>query len=101
MSTTTLQEVGAAETAPTSGLAAWTSGLRKVYRGTVAVDRLDLRVPQGCVLGMLGPNGSGKTTTIRMLLGLTAPTAGEVELLGEALPQGAAKVLPQVGALVE
>lgn len=101
MSTTTLQEVGAASAAPTQGLAAWTSGLRKVYRGTVAVDRLDLRVPEGCVLGMLGPNGSGKTTTIRMLLGLTAPTEGQVELLGHELPHGAPKVLAQVGALVE
>ena len=86
--------------APT-GLAARTRGLRKTFRGTVAVDRLDLDVPQGAVLGMLGPNGSGKTTTIRMLLGLVTPTAGEVELLGQRLPGGAARALPQVGALVE
>jgi ABC-type multidrug transport system ATPase subunit len=96
-------EVGAAQAAPTSDtpLAARTKGLRKVYRGTVAVDHLDLEVPDGSVLGMLGPNGSGKTTTIRLLLGLTTPTAGEVELLGERLPDHAAKVLPKVGALVE
>jgi ABC-type multidrug transport system ATPase subunit len=81
--------------------AARTRGLRKVYRGTVAVDHVDLEVPTGSVMGMLGPNGSGKTTTIRMLLGLVAPTAGEVELLGHRLPEGAAKALPDVGALVE
>jgi ABC-2 type transport system ATP-binding protein len=75
--------------------------LRKVYRSTVAVDRVDLDVPQGAVLGMLGPNGSGKTTTIRMLLGLVRPTAGSVELLGHPLPDGAARALPHVGALVE
>jgi ABC-2 type transport system ATP-binding protein len=50
---------------------------------------------------MLGPNGSGKTTTIRMLLGLTTPTAGSIELFGSRLPEAAASVLPQVGALVE
>jgi ABC-2 type transport system ATP-binding protein len=82
-------------------LAARTRGLRKVYRGTVAVDHVDLDVPMGAVLGMLGPNGSGKTTTIRMLLGLVMPTAGEVELLGHRLPEGAAAALPEVGALVE
>lgn len=83
------------------GLAARTRGLRKVYRSTVAVDHVDLDVPLGSVLGMLGPNGSGKTTTIRMLLGLVTPTAGTVELLGHRLPDGAAHALPEVGALVE
>ncbi|WP_374194992.1 ABC transporter ATP-binding protein [Amycolatopsis sp. 195334CR] len=82
-------------------LAARTRGLRKVYRGTVAVDQVDLDVPSGAVLGMLGPNGSGKTTTIRMLLGLVRPTEGEVELLGERMPDGAGRALPDVGALVE
>jgi ABC-type multidrug transport system ATPase subunit len=90
----------AAAPAPVS-LAARTRGLRKVYRSTVAVDHVDLDVPLGAVLGMLGPNGSGKTTTIRMLLGLVTPTAGTVELLGHTLPEGAARALPEVGALVE
>ena len=95
--------VAAADPAAATGgvLAARTRGLRKTFRGTVAVDRLDLDVPEGSVLGMLGPNGSGKTTTIRMLLGLVTPTAGEVELLGQRLPGGAGRALPQVGALVE
>jgi ABC-2 type transport system ATP-binding protein len=90
-----------AATPPAVQLAARTTGLRKVYRSTVAVDHVDLDVPLGAVLGMLGPNGSGKTTTIRMLLGLVTPTAGEVELLGQPMPEGAARALPEVGALVE
>ncbi|HEX3780505.1 MAG TPA: ABC transporter ATP-binding protein [Pseudonocardiaceae bacterium] len=94
--------MAAAPAAATGGaFAARTRGLRKTFRKTVAVQSLNLDVPEGSVLGMLGPNGSGKTTTIRMLLGLVTPTEGEVELLGQKLPGGAAKALPQVGALVE
>ncbi|WP_251141038.1 ABC transporter ATP-binding protein [Cellulomonas dongxiuzhuiae] len=79
-----------------------TRGLTKRFRtGQVAVDGIDLLVPRGAVYGFLGPNGSGKTTTIRMLLGLVAPTAGQVHLLGAPMPQAAARVLPRVGALVE
>jgi ABC-type multidrug transport system ATPase subunit len=79
-----------------------TSGLTKRFRGgQVAVDGVDLAVPGGAVYGFLGPNGSGKTTTIRMLLGLVSPTFGDVELLGEAMPGAALEVLPRVGALVE
>ncbi|MGI8492165.1 MAG: ABC transporter ATP-binding protein [Acidimicrobiales bacterium] len=66
-----------------------------------AVDGIDLEVPTGSVFGFLGPNGSGKTTTIRVLLGLISPTAGEWELLGEAMPAAIGRTLPEVGALVE
>jgi len=84
------------------GLAVRTAGLTKRFRsGQVAVDGIDLRVPRGAVYGFLGPNGSGKTTTIRMLLGLARPTAGRAWLLGSSVPDDAARVLPRVGALVE
>ena len=76
-------------------------GLRKVFGATVAVCGVDLDVPAGAVMGVLGPNGSGKTTLIRLLLALSRPTAGTVELLGAPVPADAGRVLPHVGALVE
>ncbi|MCV2393545.1 ABC transporter ATP-binding protein [Actinotalea sp. M2MS4P-6] len=79
-----------------------TSGLTKRFRsGQLAVDGIDLHVPTGAVYGFLGPNGSGKTTTIRMLLGLLRPTAGSADLLGRTMPAAAGEVLPRIGALVE
>ncbi len=82
-----------------------TSGLRKVYRSggrrTVAVDGLDLSVPAGGVHGFLGPNGSGKTTTIKMLLGLTRPSGGEMRLFGLQVPAQLPQVIDRVGAIVE
>ncbi|MGW7517246.1 ABC transporter ATP-binding protein [Streptomyces sp. NPDC054796] len=79
-----------------------TRGLSKRFRGgQLAVDGLDLTVPRGSVFGFLGPNGSGKTTTIRMLLGLIEATGGSAELLGEPMPGAAKRVLPRVGALIE
>ena len=78
-----------------------TAGLTKRFGDQVAVDGLDLLVPRGSVFGFLGPNGSGKTTTIRMLLCLVGPTSGQVTMLGRPMPAGSAEVLPRVGALVE
>jgi ABC-2 type transport system ATP-binding protein len=79
-----------------------TSGLTKRFRGgQLAVDHIDLAVPPGAVYGFLGPNGSGKTTTIRMLLGLAFPTSGSAALLGVPMPDGATRVLHRVGSLVE
>jgi ABC-type multidrug transport system ATPase subunit len=78
-----------------------TTGLTKRFGHQVAVDIIDLDVPVGGVYGFLGPNGSGKTTTIRMLLGLIRPTAGSVQLLGYPMPDRLADALPRVGALVE
>src|SRR5919112_2530887 len=86
-------------------LAVETRGLRKTYRTrkgrSVAVAGLDLEVPRGGVHGFLGPNGSGKTTTIRMLLGLASPSAGEMRLFGEPVPRRLAGLMGRVGAVVE
>ncbi|PJI86702.1 ABC transporter ATP-binding protein [Luteimicrobium subarcticum] len=82
-------------------LAVATSGLTKRFGAQAAVDGIDLAVPRGGVYGFLGPNGSGKTTTIRMLLGLVRPSAGTVTLLGGPMPDALTTVLPRVGALVE
>jgi ABC-2 type transport system ATP-binding protein len=85
-----------------AGPAITSAGLSKRFRGgQLAVDSIDLEVPRGSVYGFLGPNGSGKTTTIRMLLGLIYPTSGRHELLGTPMPDGAVRVLPRVGSLVE
>ncbi|MBO0829475.1 MAG: ABC transporter ATP-binding protein [Streptosporangiales bacterium] len=95
-------EVAEEHDARVDGHAVVTRGLTKRFRGgQYAVRDLALDVPAGSVFGFLGPNGSGKTTTIRMLLGLAAPTAGEIHLLGLPMPKHTAAVLPHVGALIE
>lgn len=66
-----------------------------------AVDGLDLVVDDGGVHGFLGPNGSGKTTTIRMLLGLVRPDSGSMQVLGRSVPGELPHLIPDVGALVE
>jgi ABC-type multidrug transport system ATPase subunit len=78
-----------------------TEGLTKRFGGLVAVDGLDLDVGEGDLFGFLGPNGSGKTTTVRMLLGLVFATSGRIEVLGRPMPRAARQVLPQVGSMVE
>jgi ABC-2 type transport system ATP-binding protein len=92
---------GQGAAAGADGAAVTTSDLTKRFRRQVAVDGLSLAVPRASVYGFLGPNGSGKTTTIRMLLGLIYPDRGSVTLLGEPVPGAAARVLPRVGSLVE
>jgi ABC-2 type transport system ATP-binding protein len=81
-------------------------GLRKEYRrlrggSTLAVDGLNLSVPEGGLFGFLGPNGAGKTTTIRCLLGLVRPSAGRCGLLGADPFKDLARVIGQVGSIVE
>jgi ABC-type multidrug transport system ATPase subunit len=87
-------------------LAVSTRGLRKTYRTrrgkkVVAVQGLDLDVPIGGVHGFLGPNGSGKTTSIRMLLGLVRADAGTMTVFDQVVPQHLPDVVGRVGAIVE
>jgi ABC-2 type transport system ATP-binding protein len=81
-------------------------GLRKTYRSVrrgrrQALDGFDMVVEAGQVHGFLGPNGSGKTTTLRTLLGLVKPNDGEMRLLGERVPHALPRVVKQIGAIVE
>ena len=78
-----------------------TRSLVKRFGRLRAVDGIDLTVEEGDVYGFLGANGSGKTTTVRMVLGLVLATSGEIELLGERMPRAGRRVLPRVGALIE
>ncbi len=78
-----------------------TRGLTKRFGSILAVDRLDLDVREGDIYGFLGANGSGKTTTVRMLLGLVLATSGDIRVLDQPMPKSAKTVLGQVGALVE
>jgi ABC-type multidrug transport system ATPase subunit len=78
-----------------------TKALTKRYGRVTAVDGVDLDVPEGVRYGLLGPNGSGKTTTIRMLLGLVFATSGEITLFDQPIPAKLREVLPDVGALIE
>ncbi len=86
-------------------LAVATSALRKTYHGRrgrqVAVEGLDLKVPRGGVHGFLGPNGSGKTTTIRMLLGLIRADSGTMTVFGQPVPEALPRVIGSIGAIVE
>ena len=85
----------------TSGIALRTEGLTRRFGSQIAVNEVALEVPRGAVFGFLGPNGCGKTTTIRMLLGLLAADSGTIEVLGHEMPRSAGRVLPRVGALIE
>ncbi|GMA38766.1 ABC transporter ATP-binding protein [Mobilicoccus caccae] len=89
------------ESAPRVEPAVATRGLVKTYGRARVVDGIDLLVPRGSVYGFLGPNGSGKTTTIRMLLGLVGSDSGDIDILGRSIPAHASDVLSRVGSLVE
>jgi len=78
-----------------------TTGLTKRFGPVLAVDHVDLDVRAGDRYGFLGPNGSGKTTVVRMLLGLVYASSGTIEVLGSPVPRRISRVLPQIGALVE
>src|SRR5918999_3234350 len=85
--------------APSSVLspAVTTSRLRKAFGSLVAVDALDLEIERGEVFGLLGPNGSGKTTTIRMLTGLMQPTSGDATVVGFDVRRDAEAIRRNIG----
>ncbi|MCD8522831.1 MAG: ABC transporter ATP-binding protein [Saccharospirillaceae bacterium] len=68
---------------------------------TIAVDQLDLQIPRGTIYGFLGPNGCGKSTSIRMLTGLLTPTSGELEVLGQRLPDDAEALRLRIGYMTQ
>ena len=76
-------------------------GLTKTYGGRAVVDHLDLKVPRGAIYGFLGPNGSGKTTTIRMVCGLLKPDAGEGACLGFDVIKESEKIKQRVGYMTQ
>lgn len=84
-----------------SSAAVRVSGLTKRYKRTEALRGLDFEIPAGQVTGFLGPNGSGKTTTFRSLLGLTRPNEGDIEILGMEVPRHLPQITKKVGAIIE
>jgi ABC-2 type transport system ATP-binding protein len=77
------------------------NGLTKYYGSRLAVDHLDLKIPRGCICGFVGRNGAGKTTVIKLLLGLLNPTAGSSSLLGFDSQQLSPKVRQRIGYVTE
>ena len=78
-----------------------TKGLSKKYRNDFAVDGVNLNVKRGAIYGFIGENGAGKTTMVRMITGLAAPTAGTIELFGEHTGKGLSNARKRIGALIE
>lgn len=78
-----------------------TCSLTKMYGEQASVSDLSIHVKKGRIYGLLGRNGAGKTTTMKMLLGLTAPTSGEVKIFGKPIYGNEKKILPCVGCLIE
>lgn len=82
-------------------LAIHVEGLTKTFGNFTAVNRVDMEIPKGMVYGFLGPNGSGKTTAIRMMCGLLEPSAGSISVLGMAVPAQAKEIRLQVGYMTQ
>lgn len=78
-----------------------THNLTKQYGNQVSVSNLNIHVKKGRIYGLLGRNGAGKTTTMKMLLGLTAPTSGEVRIFGCPMQGNENQILPRIGCLIE
>lgn len=84
-----------------SDIVVTTNNLQKSFKKKIVVDNLCLRIPKGCIFGLLGPNGVGKTTTIRMLLGLIYPDKGSIEIFGKDISSNREAILKNIGAMVE
>jgi ABC-2 type transport system ATP-binding protein len=84
-----------------SGFAIRARGLTKQFGSLVAVNHLDLEVPSGQIYGFLGPNGSGKTTAIRMLCGLLKPSSGDARVLGLDVPGATDALKPRIGYMTQ
>ena len=82
-------------------LAIKTQGLSKQFGDITAVNKLNLEIPAGQIYGFLGPNGSGKTTAIRMLCGLLTPSAGDISVLGLQIPRDAEKLRLRIGYMTQ
>ena len=76
-----------------------TVGLSKAYGKKLAVDHLEMKVPEGAIYGFIGQNGAGKSTTQKLICGLTPPTAGSIQLYGK--PYTDADIRSKVGMLIE
>ena len=100
-SVATSAAAGGASNARTSSIAIDVHGLTKRYGGRAVVDHVSIRVPRGAIFGFLGPNGSGKTTTIRMLCGLLTPDEGDGTCLGFDLRSEAAAIKREVGYMTQ
>ena len=86
---------------PADAMAITTRGLTKRYSARPALAGLDMNVPRGIVYGFLGPNGSGKTTTLRLLVGLLRPDAGSIEVLGQPFSWRDRRRMFRIGSLIE
>lgn len=84
-----------------SGYVIETKNLTKIYGVQKSVANLNLHVQKGRIYGLLGRNGAGKTTAMKMLLGLTRPTSGEVKIWGKPLAKNEKNLLPRIGGLIE
>ena len=78
-----------------------TKNLSKHYGEQKSVDNLNIHVKQGRIYGLLGRNGAGKTTTMKMLLNLSNPTSGEIQIFGEYIHGNERKILPRIGSIIE
>ncbi|MFZ4355825.1 ATP-binding cassette domain-containing protein, partial [Enterococcus gallinarum] len=78
-----------------------TKNLTKQYGTQKSVANLNMNIRKGRIYGLLGRNGAGKTTTMKMLLGLTEPTSGEIEIWGKSLQGNETKILPRIGSMIE